>query len=324
LNIFKDAVLFLFNTLLAIKDYFGNHFSFQFEGSKYIGDELHIVYRIKMNRQILSKEVNELLDDDDDVDRFSPKDIKKISKLKFIYISDFMSDDEKKESIAKFIDTQAYKETKAFSKCYAPLFAFYCTSLITAIYLSPNLIRFGSFVEPRGILIFPLTYVIADIVAEIYNFQRVKLMIITTIGLLIILSIFLEVSLSLQSVDGETTAAAYHTVFDKVPLLLLANTLAILVSDFANAYCFTKLKKLTRGGHLWMRIIGATSVGEALYTVIWITTFFILIDNTGKDYSTLMTLAVSNFFFKILYSVASVPFTLIAVTYIRKVEDING
>ena len=201
MNIFKDAVLFIFNTLLAIKDYFGNHFSFKFEGSKYVEDELHIVYRVKMNRQLLSKEVNELLDDDDDVDRFSPKDIKKISKLKFIYISDFMSDDEKKESIAKFIDTQASKETKAFSKCYAPLFAFYCTSLITAIYLSPSLIRFGSFVEPRGILIFPLTYVIADIVAEIYNFQRVKLMIITTIGLLIILSIFLEVSLSLSVIS---------------------------------------------------------------------------------------------------------------------------
>ena len=103
----------------------------------------------------------------------------------------------------------------------------------------------------------------------------------------------------------------------------MINVIAIFLSDYANAYFFDKFRKFTRGGHLWMRIIGATSIGEAIFTITWIPLYFIFVDKNNHSFIDLFILAISNFSFKIMYSVLSAPLTSMAVRYIKNLEKSN-
>ncbi|MCF6765744.1 queuosine precursor transporter [Thiotrichales bacterium 19S3-7] len=315
----KQFITLIAGIYMSIKDYMGNHYSFKLEGNRFIDNQLYVVFRVKMNRQALTVNINDLLENENDLSKFSPKDVKSICLMNFIHINDFYSQQEKIDYFSRIGKTALNVSNNG--KLYTPLAALYCCLLITAIYMSPNLVQIGNFIEPRGILIFPLTYVLADVISEVYGYKNIIKVILSTVAILVILSGFILISLKLSSIDTDILTNSYHNVFNGIPMLLLINILAIFISDFANAYCFNKLKQFTHGGHLWMRVIGATSIGEALYTLTWIPLFFLIVDQTNKSMVTLFILAVSNFSFKLLYGAISAPFTSLVVNLIRYIEN---
>ena len=57
------------------------------------------------------------------------------------------------------------------------------------------------------------------------------------------------------------TAAAYNTIFDYVPRIVLGSLVGFLLGELSNSWCMARLKKLTEGRHLWLRTIGSSMVG---------------------------------------------------------------
>ena len=112
------------------------------------------------------------------------------------------------------------------------------------------MVSIGSFIEPRGILIFPATYIIADIISEIYRIKYVVRLIYTTLFILLLLSVMICLSLALPAVANNKMTESYHLVFDGLPKLLIANIIAILISDLVNAKLFDKIRTILNDNYL--------------------------------------------------------------------------
>ena len=200
-RIFKFIIFCFLDIYLTIKDYIGNHYSFKYGGIRFADNgELHVVYKVKLNRKILSRPINELLNDDEDLCKFSPLDVKKICESeKYSSVSNNINHTE----LHKIKTDILFQSEEKIETFYTPLFALYCSMLVTAIYLSPNLIKITGFIEPRGILIFLLTYVVADVISEIYGLGSVLRMIKTTMCILILLAISIKLSMLLSPHDNQ-------------------------------------------------------------------------------------------------------------------------
>ena len=150
------------------------------------------------------------------------------------------------------------------------------TSYLTANIMAVKLIGFAgvAFVD-AGTLIFPLAFMLGDVLTEIWGFKiarkvifltficNIILVVVTTIGVLVPSPAYLA-----------DTAEAYNTVFSYVPRIVIASLAAFLCGELMNAWLMVKIGERTKGRFLWMRTIGSSAVGYVLDTVIFCTIAF--------------------------------------------------
>ncbi len=303
----KLTNLFL-NFYYFITDGLPNHYSYKLEGFSKKNNITYVIYRISGNRQIFQSPLNEVFEEETYINNFPPFDIKRIT-LEFLAQKD---------------ELIVIKESRRMVhyKLLPLLSMIYISILISAIILSPHLITIGDFTEPGGILLFPITYIIADIISEVYGYTCIRRLIYYSLICLVLVTFSIEISIKLHPSSQVmlSTHHAYVQVFGTLPRLLAANALAILISDFANAILFNKLKAITHGKYLWLRMFGASGIGEITYTVVWIAIFFIGSENFYK----ISEFALENYIFKVVYASLFIPFTYIARHYLLKLERQNG
>ena len=292
------------NLYYLMTDGLPNHYSYKLEGFSKKNGTTNVVYRISGNRQILQSPLSAVFEEEIYLNNFSPPDVKRITL----------------EHVNQHHHQVVITEEKTITqhKLLPLLSMIYISILISAIILSPHLITIGNFTEPGGILLFPITYIIADVIAEVYGYTRIRQLIYYSLACLILVTISIEISIKLHPSSQITlpTHNAYLMVFGTLPRLLSANALAILVSDFANAILFNKLKAITHGKYLWLRMFGASGVGEIIYTLVWISVFFLGSANLFK----MSIFALENYIFKMAYASLFIPLTYIARYYLLKFE----
>jgi hypothetical protein len=115
-----------------------------------------------------------------------------------------------------------------------------------------------------GILFFPVSYVIGDVLTEVYGFGRARRCIWAGFAAMLFMAFMATVVVALPPAASWTGQAAYEQVFGQVPRIVFASILAFWAGEFVNSYVLAKMKLWTAGRHLWMRTIGSTIVGEAV------------------------------------------------------------
>lgn len=156
-------------------------------------------------------------------------------------------------------------------------------ALLITTYLTSNLMAvklisvFGITIFDAGTIIFPLAYMLGDVMTEVWGFKTAR----KVIFLAFFCNIFLVGFTSLGSLLPypeymEESAQAYATVFGIVPRILLGSLAAFLVGELSNSYILVLIRKKTGEKHLWIRTIGSSVVGHFLDTVI-----FVLVAFTG-------------------------------------------
>jgi len=197
--------------------------------------------------------------------------------------------------------------------------AVFVTCLITANFIIVKQISIGNLVLPAAIIIFPLSYIIGDILTEVYGYQQARRVIWLGFLCNLIAVVAIWVGKILPSAPVFEAQSAYERILGSTPRFLLASFVAYLAGEFANSFVLAKMKIRTRGRWLWMRTIGSTLVGQGIDTLIVLTIAFAGV----LPLSVLGTMISSHWLLKTAYEAVATPFTYGVVGYLKRKEGID-
>ena len=120
-----------------------------------------------------------------------------------------------------------------------------------------------------GILFFPISYIIGDVLTEVYGYARARRVIWVGFAATVFMAFMAWVVVALPPAPDWTNQAAYETVFGQVPRIVFASMCAFWAGEFVNSYVLARMKVLTDGRHLWMRTIGSTLAGQGIDSLIF-------------------------------------------------------
>ena len=132
-----------------------------------------------------------------------------------------------------------------------------------------NLPGIGPWPFGAGILFFPISYVIGDVLTEVYGFARARRVIWTGFVALVFMAFVAQVVVALPPAPDWKGQAAYEAVFGQVPRIVAASMIAFWAGEFANSVVLAKMKVWTEGKYLWTRTIGSTIVGQGVDSLIF-------------------------------------------------------
>ena len=174
--------------------------------------------------------------------------------------------------------------------------------------------RFGA-----GVLFFPLSYVLGDVLTEVYGYARARRVVWAGFAAMAFMAFMTTVVVALPPADGWAGQAAYEEVFAITPRIVAASLTAFWVGEFANAYVMARMKVLTRGRFLWMRTIGSTIVGQGFDSLI----FYPLAFFGVWPAELLLAVMTSNFLLKVGWEAALTPVTYRIVGWLKRAEGVD-
>ncbi|GGC96735.1 transporter [Aquisalinus flavus] len=177
----------------------------------------------------------------------------------------------------------------------------------------------GPFVFGAGILFFPLSYVLGDVLTEVYGYARARRVVWAGFGAVVFMALMSWVVVSLPPADGWEGQAAYEQVFGVVPRIVLASLIAFWAGEFANAFVMARMKVWSKGKHLWQRTIGSTIVGQGIDSLIFYPVAFLGIWDTGQ----VITVMITNYVLKVLWEALLTPVTYRVVGWLKKAEGVD-
>ncbi len=195
--------------------------------------------------------------------------------------------------------------------------AIFVTCLITANIIVVKPTSFGGI--PAAIVIFPLSYIVGDILTEVYGYRLARRVIWLGFlcNLIAVFAIWLGQLLPPASAWGGQEA--YESILGYTPRILFASFLAYLVGEFSNSFVLAKMKIKTKGRWLWTRTIGSTIVAQALDAAIFIPIVYI-----GRfDLSFIAMASLTHWLAKVGYETIATPFTYTVVNFLKKKEAID-
>jgi uncharacterized integral membrane protein (TIGR00697 family) len=172
-----------------------------------------------------------------------------------------------------------------------------------------------------GILFFPVSYVIDDILTEVYGFARARRAIWAGFAALLFMAVMEWTVVHLPVAAGWTGQPAYERVFGSGSRINFASIPAFFVGDFLNSVVLAKMKIWTAGKHLWTRTIGSTIVGEGADSLI----FYPLAFYGMADWppSALLAVMLSQFILKVGWEVILTPVTYAVVGWLKRREGVD-
>lgn len=198
--------------------------------------------------------------------------------------------------------------------------ALFVTCLLTANTIATKLILVGGVVLTAGIVIFPVSYVVGDVLTEVWGYGAARRVIWLGFACNTLMVGALWLGGELPAAPFWKGQDAYETIFAQTPRVLIASFVAYLVGEFANAFVLAKLKIATQGRWLWMRTIGSTVVGQALDSGVFVTLAFAGVVPSGA----LVHIVAAQWIVKVLYEAAATPITYVAVAWLKSREGVDA
>jgi uncharacterized integral membrane protein (TIGR00697 family) len=208
-------------------------------------------------------------------------------------------------------------------------FDFIMAAFVTVLLLS-NVIGAGKVAEidlpligatpfGAGILFFPISYVIGDVLTEVYGYSRARRCIWAGFAALLFMAFMALVVVALPPAPGWAGQAAYEQVFGQVPRIVLASIVAFWAGEFVNSYVLAKMKIWTRGRHLWSRTIGSTLAGQGIDSLI----FYPLAFYGVWDNRTLLIVLATQWALKVGWEAVLTPVTYGVVGWLKRREGVD-
>ena len=192
----------------------------------------------------------------------------------------------------------------------------FCVCLIAANVLETKQIAFGSFSLTGGLIVFPVSYIINDVVCEVWGYRKARLLIWTGF---IMNFFFVAMGALCDAIPGApywNNDAGFHAIFGLAPRIAAASFVAFIVGSFANAYVMSVMKIRDGGKHFSSRAIWSTVAGESCDSII----FFPLALGGVVPTSELPWLMLWQVVLKTAYEIVVLPATIRIVKAIKKHE----
>jgi uncharacterized integral membrane protein (TIGR00697 family) len=172
-----------------------------------------------------------------------------------------------------------------------------------------------------GILFFPVSYVIDDVLTEVYGYARARRAVWAAFAALLFMAVMEWTVVHLPVAEGWGGQAAYERVFGAGWRIIGASLAAFWAGDLLNSFVLAKMKVATKGKWLWTRTIGSTIIGEGADSLIFYPlAFYGLPDWPVAALSAVM---LSQFVLKVSWEVLLTPVTYAVVGFLKRREGVD-
>ncbi|MEL6111389.1 MAG: queuosine precursor transporter [Pseudomonadota bacterium] len=198
-----------------------------------------------------------------------------------------------------------------------------CSNLIGAAklvqFFEAKIFGFDVGVFGAGILFFPLSYVLGDVMTEVYGYARARRIVwagFAAVGFMALMSL---VVVAMPPAPGWDNQPAYEAVFGVTPRIVFASMVAFWAGEISNAFVMARMKVLTQGKMLWTRTIGSTVVGQGVDSLIFYPVAFLGIWTTQQ----VITVLITNYLLKVIWEVVLTPVTYAVVGALKRAEGVD-
>ncbi|RZO68177.1 MAG: VUT family protein [Parvularculaceae bacterium] len=198
-----------------------------------------------------------------------------------------------------------------------------CSNLIGAAklvqFFELNIFGWNAGVFGAGILFFPLSYVLGDVLTEIYGYARARRVVWAGFAAVLFMAFMSWVVVAMPPAPGWDGQSAYEQVFGLTPRIVLASIAAFWAGELSNAFVMARMKVMSGGKHLWQRTIGSTIVGQGVDSLIFYPVAFLGIWTPSQ----VVTVLITNYLLKVLWEVVLTPVTYRLVAFLKRAEGVD-
>lgn len=201
---------------------------------------------------------------------------------------------------------------------FLTLAGFFITNAIVAELIGGKLVQFfGLFTQSIGIILWPVIFLLTDLINEYYGKDGVKKLTYITVVLISFTFILLTVALNINATSfSPVSDDAFRTVFGQSQWIIVGSIVAFLFSQLIDVYVFLAFKKVTGHKHIWLRATGSTMVSQLVDTFVVQFIAFVL---PGKwPFSDFLVNASWGYAFKLLVALALIPLIYVGHYFIGK------
>ena len=201
----------------------------------------------------------------------------------------------------------------------------YVMAAFVAILLLSNLIgasklaTLGGYTFGAGILFFPVSYVIGDVLTEVYGYANARRCVWMGFAAMAFMAFMSWAVVTMPAADGWGGQAAYESVFGSTWRIVAASMIAFWAGEFVNSFVLAKMKILTQGKHLWSRTIGSTFFGQAIDSAIFYPIAFLGIWSNEQ----VLMVMVTNWLLKVVWEALLTPVTYAVVGWLKRREGVE-
>ena len=188
--------------------------------------------------------------------------------------------------------------------------------LIAANLLETKVIQVGSLTVTAGLLVFPISYIINDCIAEVWGFKKARLIIWSGFAMNFFVGALGLIAVAIPAAPFWEGEEHFNFVFGMAPRIVAASLMAFLVGSFLNAYVMSKMKVASQGRNFSARAIWSTVVGETADSLI----FFPVAFGGVIAWKELLIMMGIQIVLKSMYEVIILPVTIRVVKAIKKID----
>lgn len=188
------------------------------------------------------------------------------------------------------------------------LAGFFVTNAIVAELIGGKLVQFfGLFTQSLGIILWPVVFVLTDLINEHYGKQGVRKLTYITVGLIIYTFLLISIGINIKAVSfSPVNDEVFNTVFGQSQWIIIGSITAFLISQLVDVYIFWLFRKYTGGRMIWLRATGSTFVSQLIDTFV---VQFIAFVVPGKwAIEEFLVNASWGYSFKLLVALCLIPF----------------
>lgn len=213
-------------------------------------------------------------------------------------------------------------------RLYLILAAFFIASLLIANIITFKLFSIplpgfslfgqGDVVMAAGILTYPVTFLVTDLVSELYGKKRADAVVWTGFWVSLYILLILRLGAWVEPVgtdvrSADEVQALYVGVFGQSSRAIVASMIAYLVGQLFDVRLFHFWKRFTNGRHLWLRNNGSTMVSQLLDSVLVVTILFW----DQLDGGTIVQIIIASYLFKVIFAAVDTPVFYLGVRWLR-------
>lgn len=205
---------------------------------------------------------------------------------------------------------------KQVSVAYLVCGLLFATCLIVANIVEQKLIRIGPIEATAGLLIFPISYIVNDIIAEVWGYRKARLIIWYGFLMNFLAVAVFRLSIAVPGSENFTHQEAFSLVMGSTLRITLASFVAFLVGSFLNAYVMSRMKIWQKGRNFSLRAVVSTFIGEGADSLVFFSIAFYAVIPNGD----LLLLMLTQTAMKTVYEIMVLPFTNTIVRWVKRKE----
>lgn len=192
----------------------------------------------------------------------------------------------------------------------------FCVCLVVSNILETKLIQMGPITATAGLIVFPLSYIINDCIAEVWGFRKARLIIWSGFAMNFLAVFFIQLAIHLPAASFWEHQDSFATIFGSTPRIAVASLMAFLVGSFLNAYVMSRMKVMTNGKYFSLRAVVSTLIGESADSLVFFPIAFAGIVPADE----LVLLIITQAVLKSAYEVIILPITVKVVNYVKRID----